>query len=144
MGLVSDGGSDVSVPTRVWASAAGSAFEEPVMAVGDRTRTCYLCFIPDHYILGCPQLTLQQREMAHQKRLAFSQIEKPFGSGDVPSGVDKPHGQVDRPYGQSYGYSRRLASNRVYSDALHPFVAQFGEFPMGVAIGAMQRPMGRR
>jgi hypothetical protein len=49
MGLVSDGGSDVYVPTRGWASAAGSTFEEPVMAVGDRTRTWYLCFSPEHY-----------------------------------------------------------------------------------------------
>jgi hypothetical protein len=85
--------------------------------------------------------------MAHQKRLAFSQIEKPFGSEDVPSGFNKPLGQpyrqtqqlvekpnrhgneplvqptghVDRPYGQPYGYSRPLATNRVYSDARPPF-----------------------
>jgi hypothetical protein len=52
--LVSDGGSDVSNPTSGWASADGSAFEEPIMAVRDRMRTCYLCFSPDHYILGCP------------------------------------------------------------------------------------------
>jgi hypothetical protein len=90
------------------------------MAVGDRTRTCYLYFSPDHYILGCPQLTPQQKEMAHQKRLVFSQIEKPFGSGDVPSGVNKPPGQIDRPYGQSYRYSRPLASNSFYSDARPP------------------------
>jgi hypothetical protein len=69
IGSVSDGGSDVSVPTTGWASAAGSAFEEPVMAVGDGTRICYLCFSPDHYILGCPQLTPQQKEMAHQKAI---------------------------------------------------------------------------
>jgi hypothetical protein len=97
MRLVSDGGSDVSVPTGGWASAAGSAFEEPVMAAGDRTRTCYMCFSPDHYILGCPQLTSQHKKMAHQKRLAFSQIEKYFGSGDVSPGVNKPPGQFDRP-----------------------------------------------
>jgi hypothetical protein len=86
--------------------------------------------------------------MAHQKRLAFSQIEKPFGPGDVPYGfnksagqsygqtkqlVDKPNGhgnkpleqpagQVDRPFGQPYGYSRPMASaNLVYSDARPPF-----------------------
>jgi hypothetical protein len=142
LGLFTDDGSDVSVPTRGWASAAGSAFEEPVMAVGDRTRTCYLCFSPDHYILGCPQLTTQQKEMAHQKRLAFSQIEKPFGSGDVPYGLNKPAGpgnkphglppgQVNRSYGQPYGYSRPLASNRVYSDARPPFRRAVWEVPPG-------------
>jgi hypothetical protein len=57
MGLISDGGSGVSVPTRGWASVAGSALEEPVMAVGERTRTYYPCLSPDHYILGCPQLS---------------------------------------------------------------------------------------
>jgi hypothetical protein len=88
-----DDTSDISVPTRGWTSAAGSAYEEPVMSVTERTRTCFLCFSPDHYILGCPQLTPQKKAMARQKRLAFSQIEKPFGSGDVPFGFNKPIGQ---------------------------------------------------
>lgn len=160
MGLFTDGGSDVSVPTRGWASVAGSASEEPVMAVGERTRTCFLCFSPDHYILGCPQLTPQQKAMAHQKRLAFSQIEKPFGSGEVPYGLNKPvgqsygqmqqlvekpnghgnkplgqpNGQVDRPYGQPYGYSRPMATtNRVYSDARPPFRRAVWNGPPGVS-----------
>jgi hypothetical protein len=71
------------------------------MAVGERTRTCFLCFSPDHYIIGCPQLIPQQKEMSHQKRLAFSQIEIPFGSGDVPYGLNKP-------VGQSYGQMQQL------------------------------------
>jgi hypothetical protein len=108
MGLVSDGGSDVSVPSRGWASAAGSTFEEPVMAVGDRTRTSYLCFSPGHYILGCPQLTTQKKEMAHQKRLAISQIEKPFGSGDVPYGLNKPAGHGNKPFGLPTGQVNRF------------------------------------
>jgi hypothetical protein len=127
------------------------------MAVGDRTRTCYLRFSPDHYILGCPQLNTQQKDMAHQKRLAFSQIEKPFGSVDVPYGLNKPAGQpygqtqqltekpnghgnksfwlptrqINRSYGQPYGYSRPLASNRVYSDDLPPFRRAVWEGPTG-------------
>jgi hypothetical protein len=148
MGLFTDGGYDVSVPTRGWASVAGSASEEPVMTVSERTRTIFLCFSPDHYILGCPQLTSQQKAMAHQKLLAFAHIEKPFGPGDFPCGLNKsvgqsygqtkqlfekpnghgykplgqPTGQVDRPFGQPYGYSRPMESaNRVYSDARPPF-----------------------
>jgi hypothetical protein len=58
-----DDTSDISVTTRGWASVAGSASEEPVMTGGERTRTCFLCFSPDHYIVGCPQLTSQQKAM---------------------------------------------------------------------------------
>jgi hypothetical protein len=161
--------SDMSVPMRDWTSVAGSAYEEPVMAVTERTRTCFLCFSPDHYILGCPQLKPNQKAMAHQKRLALSQIEKPFGPEDVPYWLNKPAGQsyrqtqqlvenpnghgnehlgqptgkVDRPYGQPHGYSRPLASNRAFSEARLFFVEQCGWFPLGVVNGATGSPMGR-
>jgi hypothetical protein len=66
-----DDASDMSVLTRGWTSVAGSAYEEPVMAVTERKRTCFLCFSPDHYILIFPQLTPQKKAMAHHNRSRF-------------------------------------------------------------------------
>jgi hypothetical protein len=51
-----EGGSDVSIPIRVWTSYAGLGQEEPVLAIGEH-RSCYLCFSPDRFIGSCPQLT---------------------------------------------------------------------------------------
>jgi hypothetical protein len=147
---------------------AVSAYEEPLMAVTERTRTCFLCFIPDYYILGCPQLTPHQKAIAQQKRLAVSQIEKPFGIGDVPYGLKKPDGQsyrpthhcfekpnghgnkplgqptgqVDRLYGQPYGYSRPFASKRVFPDARPPFRHAMWEVPPGGGERRIAEPNG--
>jgi hypothetical protein len=112
-GNASYAGSDLSAPTRGWASVAGSAAEEPVdvMAVSSHSRGCFLCFEPGHFLQECPQLTPEQRALAQRNREALP----PRGRGYsfAPS-----HGNRATP---SYGYSRMSGQHVVHSDAKPPF-----------------------
>jgi hypothetical protein len=49
-------GSDTSFSTRDGASAAGSVHDEAVLAMNERTRNCYLCLRPGHFLTECPLL----------------------------------------------------------------------------------------
>jgi hypothetical protein len=52
----SDRGSEVSCPTRGWASMAGSVCEDPALAVMSRPPGCHLSFSQDHFVMACPLL----------------------------------------------------------------------------------------
>jgi hypothetical protein len=135
-----EGGSDVSIPIRVWTSYAGLGQEEPVLAISEH-RSSYLCFSPDHFIGSCPQLTPEQRAIVQRNRATQMQNgEKAYGQTqrDCPIGnfqrpyvtkpMGPPSGQHDRASGHATGYSnpsgfsRHMDSpNRVYSDTRPPF-----------------------
>jgi hypothetical protein len=44
-------GSEISIPTRDWHSAAGSAVEDAAFAIAPQGRSCYLCFGKDHFVM---------------------------------------------------------------------------------------------
>jgi hypothetical protein len=85
-----EGGSDISGPTRDWTSRAGSAQEDPVLAIGDN-RACYLRFSRDHFIFHCPNLTAEQGASILRRRATQSQ------NGGLVYGQK----QQDRPIGNS-------------------------------------------
>ena len=65
--------SSISAPTRDWVSAAGSQYSLPipkdaVNAVDYRGRSCHLCFNPAHFLMDCPLLGTEIRQMAQQQR----------------------------------------------------------------------------
>lgn len=155
-----EGGSDISVPTRDWTSCAGSAQEDPVLAIGDN-RNCYLCFSPDHFIVNCPNLTAEQRASILRRRATQSQngglvygqkqVDRPIGNSPRPY-VSKPMGQTtgyqERAYGQNYGYSnpsgfsRPTTPNRVYSDARPPFRKAVWAVPQSGGVDRRMEPKG--
>jgi hypothetical protein len=97
-----EGGSDISAPTRDWTSRAGSAQEDPVLAIGDN-RACYLRFSRDHFIFHCPNLTAEQGASILRRRATQSQNgglvygqkqqDRPIGNSLLPC-VSKPMGQT--------------------------------------------------
>jgi hypothetical protein len=65
--------SSISAPTRNWVSAAGSQYSPPipkdaVNSVDYRGRSCHLCFNPAHFLMDCPLLGTEIRQMAQQQR----------------------------------------------------------------------------
>jgi hypothetical protein len=64
-------GSDTSFPTRGWASATGSAHDEAVIAMNERTRSCYLCLRPGHFLMECPLLRPDVKHTAQRQREAL-------------------------------------------------------------------------
>ena len=65
---LSAGGSDTSIPTRGWASAAGSVQDEAAFALHERNMNCHLCFTPGHFLMDCPLLGNETRQAALRQR----------------------------------------------------------------------------
>jgi hypothetical protein len=61
-------GSDTSLPTRGWASAAGSVHDEAVLAMNERTRSCYLCLRSGQFLMECPLLRPHAKYAAQRQR----------------------------------------------------------------------------
>jgi hypothetical protein len=66
----SEHGSEISIPTRGWASAAGSVQEDPVCALYERNLNCHLCFTPGHFLMDCPFLGAETKQAAQKHREA--------------------------------------------------------------------------
>jgi hypothetical protein len=64
----SEHGSEISIPTRGWASAAGSVQEDPVCALYERNLNCHLCFTPGHFLMDCPFLGAETKQAAQKHR----------------------------------------------------------------------------
>jgi hypothetical protein len=65
--------SSISAPTRDWVSAAGSQYslqipKDAVNAVEFRGRSCHLCFNPAQFLMDCPLLGTEIRQLAQQHR----------------------------------------------------------------------------
>jgi hypothetical protein len=60
--------SEISIPTRGWHSVAGSAVKDAAFAIAPQGRSCYLCFRKDHFVMECPFLTPETKELVQQKR----------------------------------------------------------------------------
>ena len=73
-------GSEISIPTRGWHSAAGSAVEDATFAIAPQGRSCYLCFGKDHFVMECPFLTPETKALVQQKR----NTESPPHSSPTP------------------------------------------------------------
>lgn len=65
---LSAGGSDTSIPTRGWASAAGSVQDETAFALQERNMNCHLCFTPGHFLMDCPLLGNETKQAAIRQR----------------------------------------------------------------------------
>jgi hypothetical protein len=68
---LSAAGSDTYFPTRGWASAAGSVQDEAVLAMNERTRSCYLCLRPGHFLMECPLLGSDVKHATQRQREAL-------------------------------------------------------------------------
>jgi hypothetical protein len=65
--------SSISAPSRDWVSASATprsvpAVKESTCAVDYRTRGCHLCFHPQHFLMDCPLLSTEARQLAQQQR----------------------------------------------------------------------------
>jgi hypothetical protein len=76
-------GSDTSIPTRGWASAAGSVQEEATFPLRERNMNCHLCYIPGHFLMDCPLLGIEIKQAAIRQREA-QQRDAPVVRGNVP------------------------------------------------------------
>jgi hypothetical protein len=67
-----ESGSEMSIPTRGWNSAAGSAVDDAAFAIAPQGRSCFLCFGKDHFVMECPFLTPETKALVQQRRNAES------------------------------------------------------------------------
>jgi hypothetical protein len=67
---LSEHGSEISIPTRGWASAACSVQEDPVCALYERNFNCHLCYTPGHFLTDCPYLGAKAKQAAQKHRQA--------------------------------------------------------------------------
>lgn len=87
----SSGPSAVSIPSRGWTSIAGSRCSaktggEAANAVEFRPRSCHLCFDPSHFLMDCPLLGNEARQLAQERREhKFRDSPAPREPGQLPS-----------------------------------------------------------
>jgi hypothetical protein len=60
--------SDISCPSRGWASVAASERQEPAMAVMARLPGCHVCYGKDPFLLYCPLLSTEVKHMIEVQR----------------------------------------------------------------------------
>jgi hypothetical protein len=69
---VAPGSTSTSIPTRGWASPAGSVVDETALAIAGRQPSCNLCFNPGHFLMDCPFLGQDSRmALKKQRELKF-------------------------------------------------------------------------
>jgi hypothetical protein len=78
--------SDVSFPSRGWASVAASAQGDPASGVMERARGCHVCFRRDHLLMDCPLLPPEVRQAITTQRTQQIQQDR----GVLPGGVNSP------------------------------------------------------
>jgi hypothetical protein len=100
-----ESGSEISIPTRGWQSAAGSAVDDAAYAISPQGRSCFLCFGKDHFVMECPFLTPETKALVQQKRNTESPPRP-------PSSPRPPTGTAGRP-----PYSPKV----VFGEAKPPF-----------------------
>ena len=139
-------GSEISIPTRGWHSAAGSAVEDATFAIAPQGRSCYLCFGKDHFVMECPFLTPETKALVQQKRNAESPphssptprpqlgtVGKPPYSPRVVVGAAKPPFTPPRwevnPRAGSHELLRRPPSSEI-----HHVDVETGHVPKGAGV----------
>jgi hypothetical protein len=83
--MMSGPSSDVSFPSRGWASVAVSVQGDPASAVMARARGCHVCFRRDHFLMDCPLLQPEVKQAITTQRT--QQIQQDRG---VLPGMVKP------------------------------------------------------
>jgi hypothetical protein len=84
--MMSGQSSDVSVPSRGWASVAASVQGDPASALMARTRGFHVCFRRDHFLIDCPLLPPEVKQAITNQRT--QQIQKYRGA--LPGRVNPP------------------------------------------------------
>jgi hypothetical protein len=104
-------GSDTSISTRGWASAAGSAQEEAAFALRKRNMNYHICYTPGHFLMDCPLLGNEIKQSAIRQREAQPR-DSPTVRGKVPDTPFSASPQVQtRPNAPPrYGDFRRNAA----------------------------------
>jgi hypothetical protein len=84
--MMSGPSSDVSFPSRGWASVAASVQGYPDSAVMARARGCHVCFRMDHFLMDCPLLPPEVKQAITTQRTQKIQQDR----GVIPGRVNPP------------------------------------------------------
>jgi hypothetical protein len=84
--MMSGPSSDVSFPSRGWASVAASVQGDPASAVMARARGCHVCFRRDHFLMDCPFLQPEVKQAITTQRTQQIQQDR----GVLPGMVNPP------------------------------------------------------
>jgi hypothetical protein len=84
--MMSGTSSEVSFPSRVWASVAASVQGDQASAVMARARGCHVCFRRDHFLMDCPLLPPEVRQAITPQRTQNIQQDR----GVLPGRVNPP------------------------------------------------------
>jgi hypothetical protein len=84
--MMSGPSSDVSFPSRGWASVAASVRGDPASAVMARTRGCHVCFRRDHFLMDCHLLPPEVKQAITTQRNQQIQQDR----GVLPGRVNRP------------------------------------------------------
>jgi hypothetical protein len=76
--------SDVSCPSRGWASVGASERQEPAMAVMERLLGCHVCYGKDNLLLDCPLLSTVVKHRIEVQRA--KKIQQDRGGGTAGGG----------------------------------------------------------
>jgi hypothetical protein len=76
--------SDVSCPSRGWASVSASERQEPAMEVMARLPGCRVCYRKDYFLLYCPLLSTKVKHRIEVRRV--QQIQQDRGIGTAGGG----------------------------------------------------------
>jgi hypothetical protein len=84
--MMSGPSSDVSFPSRGWASVAASVQGDTASAVMARARGCHVCFRSDHFLMDCPLLPPELKQAITTQRTQQIQQDR----GVITSRVNPP------------------------------------------------------
>jgi hypothetical protein len=129
---VSSISSSISAPTRSWVSAPGSTRSAPVPeypglqevnAVDYRSRTCHLCFNPGHFIMECPFLGKEARQLVQENRMRATQGKTPRKEGTPKFPANPEHPPEHRAPPRSWD-PPRFEERRPQQHAVHPVLEE--------------------
>jgi hypothetical protein len=88
--------SDVSCPSRGWASVAASERQEYAMAVVARLPGCHACYGKDHFLLYFPLLSTEVKHRIVVQRA--QKIQQDRGGGSAGGGYPSLRASYDQPF----------------------------------------------
>ena len=143
--------SSISAPTRSWVSAPGSARSahvpdyprlQEVNAVDYRSRTCHLCFNPGHFIMECPFLGKEARQLVQENRMRATRgkTSRQEATPKLPANPEHPHEQRAPSI---YWYPTRLTERRHQQHAVHPVLEEPERTAGKFRISSRRRKTGR-
>jgi hypothetical protein len=88
--MMSGPSSDVSFPSRGWASVAASVQGDHASAVMAKARGCHVCFKRDHFLMDCPLLPLEVKQAITMQRTQQAQQDRVVLPGRVNPPAPSP------------------------------------------------------